>query len=131
MNSRTKLFASIAVVGTVAVVAAIAGFNSISSGSNLASAHGSRMLDHDTSAEDTAAFQDFIQKHNRNFITKEEFAARKAIFAANLAIIRAHDPVATGYEIGVNKFADLSPEEFAKFQGLTPPPEQADSFLVD
>ena len=61
-----------------------------------------------------------MQKHNKNYLTKEEYTARLQIFANNLATIRKHDAEATGYKIGVNKFADLSLEEFDKMMGFKP-----------
>ena len=120
-STKSKIMASIAVVGTVAVVAALVGVNT----NNVSSSRsgGNRLLQSaisssDKSAEDVAAFQKFVQKHNRNYLTKEEYSARLGIFAQNLEIIRQHDPVATGYRIGVNKFADMSLDEFNKMMGL-------------
>ena len=72
----------------------------------------------DQSADDVSAFQAFVQKHNRNYLTKEEYSARLGIFAQNLALIRSHDSVAAGYRIGLNKFADMSLEEFNKMMGF-------------
>lgn len=51
-------------------------------------------------------------------MTKEEYSARLGIFAQNLKIIRENDAAATGYKIGVNKYADMSLEEFNKMMGL-------------
>ncbi len=33
-------------------------------------------------------------------------------------LVRAHDPVKTGFKIGINKFSDLSLEEFERLQGF-------------
>ena len=76
-TSRTKLIASLAVVGTVAAVAALVGMNG--AGSNASSALGhSRLLNHvpAINVEDAKAFQGFVVKHNKNYLTKEEFGAR-------------------------------------------------------
>ena len=59
-----------------------------------------------------------MTKHNRNYLTKEEHSARLAIFKQNLELVRSHDPVATGFKIGINKFSDLSVEEFKRLQGF-------------
>jgi len=120
-SNKSKIIATIAVVGTVAVVAALVGVNTNTSSSSRFG--GNRLLQaaivsSDKSSEDVASFQNFVQKHNRNYLTKEEYSARLGIFAKNLEIIRQHDPVASGYKIGVNKFADMSLEEFNKMMGL-------------
>lgn len=59
-----------------------------------------------------------MQRHNKNYLTREEHSARLKIFKANLNLVRSHDPVATGFKIGINKFSDMSLEEFKKMQGL-------------
>jgi KDEL-tailed cysteine endopeptidase len=115
MNTRTKTFATLAVVGTVAAVAAVLGLSSTNNGLQA----GSRFLEQ-VSNEDMKTFQNFVHKHGRNYLTKEEFKARFDIFAENLAKIKAHDPVASGYTIGITKFADLSGAEFEKMQGYKP-----------
>ena len=49
-------------------------------------------------------------------------------------MVRSHDPVATGYKIGINKFSDLSVEEFEKMQGfreIKELPADVDKFLGD
>lgn len=59
-----------------------------------------------------------MQKHNRNYLTKEEYNARLKIFSNNLGLIKSNDPNVSGFKLGVNKFADLSPQEWEKMQGL-------------
>lgn len=73
MTSRTKIIASIAVVGTVAAVAALVGMNTNSTASALGQ---HRVLEQKVNAEDTKLFQNFVEKHNRNYLTKEEYGAR-------------------------------------------------------
>lgn len=86
----------------------------------------------DVSVEDLKTFQSFIQKHNKNYLTKEEHAARLKIFSANLALVKAHDAKASGYKIGINQFADMSLEEFQKMQGFKEnPTAQTNKFLDD
>ena len=71
-------------------------------------------------------------RNNRNYLTKEEHNARLAIFKQNLDMVRSHDPVATGYKIGINKFSDLSVEEFEKMQGFREIKDMGiDKFLGD
>jgi hypothetical protein len=40
------------------------------------------------------------------------------IFAANLALVKSHDSTATGFKLGINQFADMSPEEYHKMLGF-------------
>lgn len=44
--------------------------------------------------------------------------ARMAVFKKNLEKVRSHNAVSAGYTLGVNKFADLSEEEWEKMQGF-------------
>jgi hypothetical protein len=112
----TKIVAGLAVVGSIAAIAAFMG-------SNDTTASASRFLEGKSAvdAETIQAFQSFVSKHNRNYLTKEEFNARLSIFKNNLDIIKSHDASKEGYEVGLNKFADMSPEEFEKMLGLKVP----------
>jgi hypothetical protein len=74
--------------------------------------------DTDVSVDDLKYFHKFIQRHNKNYLTKEEHSARLKIFSANLALVKAHDAKAAGFKIGINQFADMSIEEFKKMQGF-------------
>lgn len=123
---RTKIIASIAVVGTVAAIAALIGTQS----SQFTGGHRLLQADPKLSDHDVKAFQTFVQKHNRNYMTKEEYNARLHIFASNLEVIRQNDPTKTGYTLGVNKFADLSLSEFEKMMGFNEPTEE-DKFLQE
>lgn len=60
------------------------------------------------------AFEDFMREHARVYKTKEEKLARFEIFKANLAFIEAENSKGHSYELGVNEFADQTPEEFGK-----------------
>ena len=63
-------------------------------------------------------FMKFIAEHQRSFSTKEEFNLRADIFKSNLAYI--NDVNARNdatYTLAVNKFADMTKEEFKKFLG--------------
>lgn len=74
--------------------------------------------DDTSAAEDLKAFQTYIQRHNKNYLTKEEHQARLNVFAANLALVKSHNSVSTGFKIGINEFADMSPEEYHKMLGF-------------
>ncbi len=50
-----------------------------------------------------------------------KFAERLAVFRANADLITKHNSENTGFELGLNEFADLSFEEFSKTHlGLLP-----------
>jgi hypothetical protein len=51
-------------------------------------------------------------------LTKPEYNARLKVFSDNLSLIRAHDQTTTKFRLVLNKFADLTAEEFSKMQGL-------------
>lgn len=65
-------------------------------------------------------FQNFVNRHNKNYLTKEEYSARFSIFKNNVMMIQQHNQNKDndGYEMGVNKFTDYSPEEFGKLLGF-------------
>merc|ERR1712142_243954 len=63
-------------------------------------------------------WENFKTKYNRNFLSQPEHDLRKAIFADNLKIIDEHNAEhALGlhtYTLGINKFADMTNDEFVK-----------------
>mmetsp|Transcript_10710 Transcript_10710/g.33965 ORF Transcript_10710/g.33965 Transcript_10710/m.33965 type:complete len:384 (+) Transcript_10710:93-1244(+) len=60
------------------------------------------------------AFKDFAREHGRVYKSEEEKLARFEIFKANLAFIEAENSKGHSYKLGVNGFADQTPEEFGK-----------------
>ena len=100
-------------MGTVAALAALFGTQAPTSHSQ------ARLLqDSGFSQDELKAFQTFVTRHNRNYLTKEEHSARLAIFKSNLNLVRAHDSVASGFKIGINQFSDMAVEEFERMQGF-------------
>mmetsp|Transcript_62028 Transcript_62028/g.192559 ORF Transcript_62028/g.192559 Transcript_62028/m.192559 type:complete len:480 (-) Transcript_62028:104-1543(-) len=68
------------------------------------------------------AFEDFVKARGRAYATKEERQARFAIFRANYALIEAENAKGHPYTLGVNDFADQTPQEFqAMHLGLNSP----------
>lgn len=116
-STKSKILTSIAVVGTVAAVVAFAGMSAVSSGGSRSA--GGRFLQAGFSDQDMKDFNRFVQKFNKNYLTDGEFNARYEVFSNNLALVRSHNP-SSGYSLALNKFADLSPEEFEKMQGFRP-----------
>lgn len=123
MSRTTKIVATIAVVGAVAAVAALLGMKD--SASSLGSGHSRLLQSTDTGvdADTTREFQKFINLHNKNYITKEEYGARLAIFQSNLKFVKNHDSVAEGFSVAINKFSDLSHREFEAMNGLKAVPK--------
>ena len=62
------------------------------------------------------AFADFIARHGRSYASKTELETRFEIFASNYDAMQAHNEQFmagnTLYQRGINKFADLTKEEF-------------------
>jgi len=58
-----------------------------------------------------AEFHAFAAKYGKDY--GADFDSRKAIFAANLAIIEEHNSANHGYTLALNSFADLAGKEFA------------------
>ena len=54
-----------------------------------------------------------MQHGSRTYATAAERAARFATFAKNLARIEAHNAEGHSFQLGINEFADVEPEEFA------------------
>jgi len=60
-------------------------------------------------------FKHFVQTFDKDYGT--EYDARKAVFAANLAIIERENAAERGYTLAINKFADLTGAEFSGMYG--------------
>eukprot|EP00355_Strombidium_rassoulzadegani_P008291 CAMPEP_0168619034 /NCGR_PEP_ID=MMETSP0449_2-20121227/6389_1 /TAXON_ID=1082188 /ORGANISM="Strombidium rassoulzadegani, Strain ras09" /LENGTH=330 /DNA_ID=CAMNT_0008659947 /DNA_START=12 /DNA_END=1004 /DNA_ORIENTATION=+ len=77
-------------------------------------------------------FFDFIATYGKTYGTVEEYNYRLGIFAENLAFIEEHnsenDKTST---VGINKFADFSPEEMKKLLGYKGSRSEAEKNYVD
>jgi len=65
----------------------------------------------------------FLGKYGKNYGTKEEFAFREKIFAANYHKVMNHNMMLAdkaGYTLGINIFADYTEAEFRKMLGFIP-----------
>lgn len=81
-NQRT-----LKIIGTVAVVGAIAALATINIYNNSAHAGSSSFLA-DSDDETEKDFQNYLSKNNKNYLTKEEYNTRYRIFATNAVIIK-------------------------------------------
>jgi len=80
-------------------------------------------------AEYRANFEDFKVKYGKTYLEAEE-NHRYSVFKQTLDFVSSWDAEAKGFSVGINKFADLTSEEFvALYNGLritkqyTPPPQ--------
>mmetsp|Transcript_1044 Transcript_1044/g.2280 ORF Transcript_1044/g.2280 Transcript_1044/m.2280 type:complete len:355 (-) Transcript_1044:223-1287(-) len=58
------------------------------------------------------AFERFVKEHGKVYSGEEERQQRYAVFKANLAFIETENAKGHRYTLGVNAFADQTPEEF-------------------
>lgn len=94
-------------------------------GSDFNAADGTLLPDHWIyQMEPAMAFESFLEyeerpyKHNK---ASEEYQLRLSIFQSNLEKIKQHNAGGSSYTMALNRFADLSPEEFrAGFLGVNP-----------
>ena len=68
-------------------------------------------------------FANFIAKHQRNYKSSSEYQKRLGHFAKNKAIVDAENAKGQGYELELNKFADLSDAEYKSMLGTVVPNE--------
>jgi len=70
----------------------------------------------------TSQWNHFKAQHEKVYSTPEEEAARKAIFAQNLAKIEEHNAKGLSWTEGINQFSDLTKSEFVSLysSGLKP-----------
>jgi len=58
-----------------------------------------------------------VSQHHRSYGTKEEYEYRLALFADAFQRVISHDPVSTGYSLGINHLADMSDYEYKQLLG--------------
>ena len=91
------------------------------------------VLDHATYKDEESAHDDAFHAwksvHGRTYATEAEHQRRSAIFQDNVRRINAHNAnEARTYTLAVNRFADMTPEEFkANTAGLRPPHARANA----
>ena len=62
-----------------------------------------------------ARFQDFLKKENKKYTTVEEYMARFQIFKKNYLKLESFTVTSDkSYSVGINKFADMTPQEFRR-----------------
>lgn len=73
-------------------------------------------------------FQDFVSKFERKYQTLSEFEERFGVFRDNLMFIEKHNSGQSSYTLGVNRFADMTTEEFVKLNTMFPFQQKCDKF---
>lgn len=70
-------------------------------------------------------FNLYLARHSKSYSTKEEYMMRRAIFERQVQFVQEHNSRNDeSYAVGLNKFSDLTNEEFASFLGDNGQPEE-------
>jgi cathepsin L len=69
---------------------------------------------------DDADFKNFIAEYSKKYSSLDEFHYRYQIFKSNLEKISQHNSKQSSWTMAINKFADLTPEEFFQIMTLGP-----------
>lgn len=105
-----KGFASLAIVGVAACIAAFA---------TLYQPQGTSLYSN-LSAEDRE-FIKFTLVHGKSYATKEEYEFRSQLFKNTLAFIQSENAKSeNAFTVGLNKFADWTPAEYKRLLGYKP-----------
>lgn len=78
---------------------------------------------------DDADFKNFISEYSKKYSSLDEFHYRYQVFKSNLDKISQHNTKQLSWTMAINKFADLTPEEF--IQIMTLEPFQTDTIEVE
>jgi hypothetical protein len=103
MNHKKSILISLALVGSVAAIMALL----LGSASNQSVAV--NLVSKSNEPQYQLAFQKFISRYHKNYLTQQEYQARFAIFKKNLDYIQEQKSV--NFKITINTFADWSDEE--------------------
>ena len=103
MNHKKSILISLALVGSVAAIMALL----LGSTSNKSAAV--NLVSKPNESQYQLAFQKFIARYHKNYLTQQEYQARFAIFKNNLDYIQEQKSV--NFKITINTFADWSDEE--------------------
>ena len=82
MKNTTKVVGALAIVGTIATIALL-------NEATLSSSIG--LWEDPTDDDNVLAFNKYIAKHGKSYLTRAEFKARLSVFRNNLQIIASHN----------------------------------------
>ena len=74
----------------------------------------------ETPAELESQFRLYIAEFKKSYSSEDEYHIRLKLFERSLRIIEDHNSRNLSYTLGVNRFADLTKEEYKKFLGYRP-----------
>merc|ERR1711998_808857 len=63
--------------------------------------------------DEEAEFREFTHKHAKKYKDHKEFSRRFGVWKDNLSFVRKWNAKSSGFQVGMNEFADLTDEEFA------------------
>jgi len=66
------------------------------------------------------SFELFLAEHKKNYNSVNEYEFRKAVFEENQQVIDMHNTEGHSFTLAMNKFGDLTLEEFKNMLGYTP-----------
>jgi len=66
----------------------------------------------------------YLAEHGKSYITNEEFAARKDLWAETDAFIKAHNASGSKFQVGHNKMSDWTEYERTQILGYVPPQDE-------
>lgn len=110
-NNTLKIVGSVALVGALAAFAVLNGNQS----------GNSTFLADKIDPEVKTAFNDFINKHSRNFLTKSEYNARLSLFRNHYEDVKLHNAQNSSFKLGLNQFSDWAPTEIQNYMTLREP----------
>jgi cathepsin F len=80
--------------------------------------------------QELGMFKQFMEKHNKQYASQDEFNTRFEIFKKNVKFANALNSMGSSARFGVTKFSDLSPQEFKQKYLSALPQIKDDSFPV-
>jgi shikimate kinase len=119
-----KTRGTLKIVGTVAMVgtlAALALFN-VSMPESTASTFLAAQANDSNGPSLTAAFNDYVAKYHKSYLTADEYKARYTVFKDNYNAVLAHNQRNdTSHKLALNNFADWSQPELNSFLSFNQP----------
>ena len=72
----------------------------------------------ETDSHHWTVFQKFINRFDKSYSNLVEFEKRYDIFRENLHYIHDQNQMGHSFELGVTPFADMTQDEFSRFNGM-------------
>jgi len=117
-NWKKSSVALLAVLGVIGVVATVAVLNRDTAKVSPVSLVNLQIEEQE--------FQAFMKRHGKSYENDAEYQARFRIYRDNAAFIRMHNARGKNWKLAINKFADLTFEEFKQLYLASPMPERSE-----